>query len=154
MVWRKAERANPPQLLWTSVLDGIAVSMLDRALLRLKGAHLLRARYVRNEHENGKRSAQPIHEEMFHRLGSTCAPLSVHSGGKPIALSASENAWGPPFWLWRDDGTLSTPPRHAALDPPARGRCGPGFGACPPAPAGPIPGLHPRLHPRPHRAPP
>src|SRR5262245_51065992 len=59
--------------------------MLDRALLRLKGAHLLRARYVRNEHENGKRSAQPIHEEMFHRLGSTCAPLSVHSGGKPIA---------------------------------------------------------------------
>src|SRR5262249_29116964 len=86
MVWRKAERANPPQLLSTSVLDGIAVSVLDRALLRLRGAHLLRARYVRNDHENGKRSPQPIHEGMFHRLGSTCAPLSVHSGGKPIAL--------------------------------------------------------------------
>src|SRR5262245_22014776 len=49
MVRRKAERANPPQLLSTSVLNGIAVSVLDRALLRLRGAHLLRARYVRND---------------------------------------------------------------------------------------------------------
>src|SRR5262249_53576608 len=96
--------------------------MLDRALLRLKGAHLLRARYVRNENENGKRSAQPIHKEIFHRWGPPCAPLSVHSGGKPIALSASENAWGPPFWLWRDDGTLSARRRSAALDPRARAR--------------------------------
>src|SRR5215831_8827313 len=95
MVWRKAERANPPQLLSTSVRDGIAASVLDRALLRLRGAHLLRARYVRNEHENDKRSAQPIHEGMFHRLGSTCAPLSVHSGGKPIALPTKPATPGP-----------------------------------------------------------
>src|SRR5262249_15563280 len=95
MVWRKAERANPPQLLSTSVLDGIAVSVLDRALLRLRSAPLLRARYVRNDHENGKRSAQPIHEEMFHRSGSTCVPLSVHSGGKPIALPTKPATPGP-----------------------------------------------------------
>src|SRR5262245_55144827 len=95
MVWWKAERANPPQLLSTSVLDGIAVSVLDRALLRLRGAHLLRARYVRNDHENGERSAQPIHEGMFHRLGSTCAPLSVHSGSKPIALPTKPATPGP-----------------------------------------------------------
>src|SRR5262245_9384104 len=40
MVWRKAERANPPQLLSTSVLDGIALSVLDRAPLRLRAAPL------------------------------------------------------------------------------------------------------------------
>src|SRR5262245_18067506 len=32
---------------------------------------------------------------MFHRLASTCAPLSVHSGGKPIALPTKPATPGP-----------------------------------------------------------
>src|SRR5262249_3746476 len=100
-----------------------------------------------------KTRAQSILKKRFLRVGPSCALLSPLPGGSPSALSASKNAWGPPFWLWRDDGTLSARRRSAALDPRARARYDPALCACRPAQAGPIPGLHRRLHARPSAAP-
>jgi hypothetical protein len=74
-VWRKADRANPPQLLSTGVLDGIALSVLHRALLRLRAASLLCVRYVGKGDENGEGNPQ-----LEHGMTSSICHLAVTEG--------------------------------------------------------------------------